>query len=482
MPNLDLVLGGGIRRGAVLTVIGAPGTGKTVLAQQLAFASARRGERVLFLTGYSETHDKLLAYNADMRYFDAELIPDQIEFASLTELLARGIEGTEDAIVTTARREHVRMVVLDGFGSMRRLLPDEGAAARFVYSLGAKMAYLGATTIIVLEGDPDETARFGELTVADAAVTMRRERLGTRHRRVLEVLKTRGAAPLNGLHPFTITGDGVHVHPRLESLPSEAEAVWRTSRAGLGVPGLDALTHGGLTAGTTTLVAGDLGTGKTLLGLHYLIEGVRRGEPGLYLGFLESATQLRQQARVFGLDLDAAEASGLVRLLVLPGHETEPDQVAEQLRADVEARGPRRLVVDSVNELRRALVPHDRQPEFFSALIGYLRARAVTTYLALEVANLGSGDLDLADSTLAVLAENLLILRQTEYVGAMRRFVSVLKMRFSGHDSAIHELTIVPTRGIEVVGSAPEAAGLLSGLARPLDNEPRSTSRRRRAP
>jgi circadian clock protein KaiC len=482
VPNLDLVLGGGIRRGAIAMVIGPPGAGKTILAQQAAFAAARRGEPVLYLTGYSETHEKLVAYTADLAFFDAAMIPERIQFASLSDLLARGPGATEEAVVASARGHRARLVVLDGFGSMRRLLPDEAAAAAFVYSLGAKMAYLGATTLIVLEGNPEETSRFGELTVSDAVLSLRRERLGTRHRRVLEVLKARGAAPLGGVHPFTIGDDGLHVHPRVESLPPEVDAPWRPARASLGAPGVDALAGGGPNVGTTTLAAGNLGTGKTLLGLHFLLAGARAGEPGLYLGFLETAAQLREQARVFGLDLAGSEASGLVRALVQASYEVEPDRVVEELRADIERRGVRRLVVDSVNELQRSLVPAERQPEFFAALVAYLRARDVTSYMALDVPRL-VGALELADSALGVLAENVLVLRQTEYRGAMHRLLSILKMRFSGHDRAIHEFTITPGRGIEVVGPAPAGTGLLAGLAMPLDGgRPPPPRRRRRRP
>src|SRR5262249_32792528 len=147
-------------------VIGAPGTGKTILAQQVAFAAARRGEPVLYLTGYSETHEKLVRYTRDLRFFDASMIPQWIQLGSLSDLLSRGPGETEEAIITTARGHRARLVVLDGFGSMRRQLADDASAAGFVYSLGAKLAYLGATTLIVLEGNPDETSHFGELTVS----------------------------------------------------------------------------------------------------------------------------------------------------------------------------------------------------------------------------------------------------------------------------------------------------------------------------
>jgi circadian clock protein KaiC len=483
VPNLDAVLGGGFRRGAVAMIVGPPGAGKTILAEQIGFAFARREEPVLFLTAYSETHEKLLAHSRGLSFFDADLLPDRIQFASLTDLLARGPEETEAAIVATARAHRARLVVLDGFGGMRRLLPDEHAAAGFVYSLGAKLAYLGATTLIVLEADPDESSRFGELTVSDVVASLRRERIGTRHRRVLEVLKARGGAPLGGLHPFALDADGVHVHPRIESLPPPTDPPWTAERLSFGVAKVDALTGGGPHVGTTTLAVGHIGTGKTLLGLHFMAAGAAAGEPGLYLGFRETPAQIREQACVFGLDLAGPEAAGLLRLQVRGAYEIEPDRIAEELLADVDARGVRRLVVDGANELRRALVPAERQFEFFAALAAQLRARGVTSYLALDTPRL-LGDFELADSAIGALAENLLLLRQTEYRGALFRLISVLKMHFSEHEHAIHEFAIEAGRGLAMVGPAPAAMGLLGGQAQPLapeDPPGRKTRPRRRA-
>jgi circadian clock protein KaiC len=248
------------------------------------------------------------------------------------------------------------------------------------------------------------------------------------------------------------------------------------------VPGLDALSGGGPHAGTTTLAVGSLGSGKTLLGLHFLAQGVRVGEPGLYVGLRETAPQARAEARAFGLDLAAAEAAGLLRLQTRPAYELEPDRVAEELLDDVAARGVRRLVLDGVNELRRSLVPAERQHEFFAALAAHLRARGVTTYLAMDVPRL-LGDFDLSDAAVGALADNLLVLRHTEYLGAMHRLLSVLKMHFSEHDRAIHEFTIEAGRGVAVVGPAPPAAGLLGGQAQPLRTPraggPRARGKRR---
>ena len=475
VPNLDAVLGGGLRRGAVAMILGAPGAGKTILAQQIAFAQARIGDRVLYLTGYSETHDKLLSYDREMGFFDPAAIGDRLQVLSLADLLRTGAEATEAALVSTTRKQRARLVVLDGFASMRRLLPSPAASAEFVYSLGAKLAVIGATTLFVVEGDPDAHVQDAELTVCDVVLTLRQVARGTADRRLLHVVKVRGAAPLNGVHPFTISSAGVHVHPRFESVVRPADPDFDDSRATFGVPTLDEHLGGGLTVGTATLVAGSPGTGKTLLGLHLLLEGARRGEPGLLVGFLESRAQLRAKARAFGLDLAGAEEEGLVRVLVVPGYDADADRIGEQLRADVEARGVKRLVIDSATELERAIHAEERKAGFLAALVDYVRGRRMTGYLALDVAKIVGPELDLTGSPLSAFAENLILLRQTELAGKMHRVCTVLKMRFSEYDPTISAYAIRVGRGVEMLGPAPAAEGLLTGLARAV---PTATRRR----
>jgi circadian clock protein KaiC len=136
VPNLDRVLGGGLRRRSTAMVIGAPGTGKTILAQQVAFHAAERGAATLYLTGYSETHDKLLAHGRELSFFAPQRIGQEIQFVSLTDLLRQGAAETEEAIVATAREQRVALVVLDGFRSMRGILADDEQVAHFLYSLG----------------------------------------------------------------------------------------------------------------------------------------------------------------------------------------------------------------------------------------------------------------------------------------------------------------------------------------------------------
>jgi circadian clock protein KaiC len=449
-------------------VIGPPGSGKTILGQQIAFRGAERGETALYFTGYSETHDKLLAHNRSLAYFAPEVIGTKLHMSSLPDLMEQGAAEAEHAIVETVRTRRAALVVLDGFRSIRGFLPDDQAAAGLLYSLGAKLALLGATLLVLVEGDADDRIRGPEQSVCDVILSLHRIVRGGGHRRQIEVLKVRGAAPLTGVHPFTIDSRGVYVYPRLESVVPTAEPPWIGARAGFGIPALDRMLGGGLNLGTTTLSAGTPGVGKTLLGIHFLAEGARRGEPGLLAGFIENAVQLRAKAATFGIDLDAAEAAGQIQLLTMPPHDLDSDRAAWLIREHVEARGVRRVMIDSATELEGGLTAPERAPMFLAALAAYFRSRDITSYFTVDVPTIVGQELSFAGRPMVALAENLLLLRHAEFQGELHRLFSVLKMRFSDFDPSVAEYTIEEGRGIRIVGRAPRAEGLLTGLARPL--------------
>lgn len=470
VPNLDHVLGGGLLRGTIVMVIGPPGTGKTILAQQMAFTAAARGETALYFTGYSETHDKLLAHNGALTYFRAEAIGAQVQMGSLPDLLEQGPGEAEQAIVATAQAQRASLVILDGFRSMRGFLPGDQAAAELVYSLGAKLALLGATLLVLVEGDAQDRVRDPEQSVCDVILSLHRVVRGGGHRREIEVLKVRGAAPLAGLHPFTIDDSGVRVYPRLESAVPGDSPIWTGTRLGFGIPRIDTLIGGGLNVGTATLVAGTPGLGKTLLALHFLAEGARLGQRGVFAGFIEDAHQLRAKAEAFGIDLAAAEAQGTIELLTVPPHDLDADLVTWLIRECVERLGADRLVIDSASELQGGLTSPERAPMFMASLAAYLRSKAVTTLMTIDVPTIVGPELSFSGNPLVVFAENLLLLRYAEYRGELHRLFAVLKMRFSKFDRAFRVYDIEEGVGINIVGPAPRAEGLLTGLARPLDS------------
>jgi circadian clock protein KaiC len=216
-----------------------------------------------------------------------------------------------------------------------------------------------------------------------------------------------------------------------------------------GISAFDEILGGGLAQGTSTVVAGSPGTGKTLLSMHFIAEGVRRNEPSLLVEFVEDSAQLRAQARMFGFDSLFDESSNVMEF---PAYEMEADLIAHQIIDVLDQKGIRRLVIDSATELQRAIDPI-RQADFFAALIDELRARNITTLFTFDVPTVVGSDLTFANSPLAVLAENLILLRQVEANGRLERSLAVLKLRFGVADQAFHSYSIRPPQGIEVLAN-----------------------------
>ncbi len=163
------------------------------------------------------------------------------------------------------------------------------------------------------------------------------------------------------------------------------------------------------------------------------------------------------------MGLPDAEAAGRVVLRAMPGYDVDADRVVDLLRGEIARLGIRRLVIDSAAELERGIVDADRRPEFFAALVSYLRGVPVTTYLTLDVPRGTAQELDLTGTPLAVLAENLLLLREVEYIGHARRVISVLRMRHSGYDPSVREFHLAAGQGIQILGVAPPSAGSPTG-------------------
>ncbi len=473
VPNLDAVLGGGLISGALALIVGPPGSGKTTLANQLAFAAAHQGRRAVVVSAISEPTSKLIAHLRTFDFFDESLIGDSVQFLSLGQYLSEGLAATSEALIDIARKAHADVVVLDGFRGVRGSDMDLQAARQFLYDVGSTLSVFGVTSIITSEADPRDPAFFPESTTADIIIGLHYDLIGVQQWRALEIVKMRGAQPLSGLHSIHLSTSGLVVYPRLASRVStrteasepdaamvedaRKEAAARPARVSLGIPEIDALLGGGLTRGSSTLVAGSLGTGKTILALHFAVAGLREGEPTVFLGFRETLAQLLQKARAFDLGqelLAGMRPSGIMTLQHWAPVELNPDIVADRLVATLDRVGARRLVIDSVAELENAVAEGgdpQRASSYLGSLLEALRQRDVTALFIREHDTTIGARMELTPSSVAVLAENVLLLQHIEDANALHRVLSVVKMRFSAHDARLHDFVIRSPEGIQLV-------------------------------
>jgi circadian clock protein KaiC len=479
VPQLDLVLGGGLPKGSLSIIIGPPGSGKTTLASQIAFAVAKRGLPVMILTALSEPTSTLLAHLSSYTFFDASLIGSTVQVYSLQQFLPQGVAATSQEILAAVRQTKAHLVVLDGFQSIRSIEPDFEPTRRLLYDLGARMSLRGTTTLITTEADFHDPSLFPEMTTGDVLIGLYFKTIGVRAFRNLEVIKVRGRAPLVGLHSLTLTNDGLHVFPRLETFvepkfletwPIDKVDTQSVGRASFGLDELDLLLGNGLTRGTSTLLAGSLGIGKTILGLYFALNGVSQGEPTLFLSFRETGAQLLQKADNFsqGANLRAALAAknGLVLQRWEPV-ELDPDQVATRLINAIDRIGARRVVIDSIAELERAIAEssgRERSSNYLAALLSILRERGVTLLAIKETPKTTTSELDFSADTLSILAENVVFLQNIAYRGILHNVLSVLKMRFSAHDYVLREFKISSPDGLRVLSPDESGQEVMLGL------------------
>jgi len=474
IAGLDAVLGGGFSRRELALIVGPPGAGKTVLASHLLFNAARNGTKGLIFTAYSEGNDQYIAHMHNFGFFDRALLGSTIQIFTLASQPADQDASPAITIARMIRQSGAKLVLLDGFQGAAELLPVQTALREVLSALALQIRYLDVTLLVTIAGEVRDPRLHAEMTVADVAIGMHYTINGRRHQRRFEIIKQRGRAQWPGLHSYRLDGQGVHVFPRLESYPPPPGRPQSAERAVFGLPELDQLLGGGLNVGTTTLLAGAPGVGKTTLGLHWALSGARPDASALFLTFGEHAAQLEQKAAAFGLDLSAGQADGSVRVLRISPADIDPDEVAALVLAELASGKVSRLVCDDIVVLVHEL--GDRSREYLSALNDLVYAANVTSLYMLEIPPFDGLRFHLTNIPLAVFGDNVLVVQQYELEGQLRRLLAVLRMRLSFFDRTVREL-VLDESGVRVLTPAESTFGLprvgaraSSGVA-PIDDD-----------
>ncbi len=464
IPGLDTILRGGLLKSGIYILRGEPGTGKTVLGNQFCFNHVAAGHRAVYVTLLAETHDRMLQHMQMMSFFDPTCIPDDLYYVNGLRVLEEdGLKGFINLLRHEVRAHDATLLVLDGLIATEESSESERDFKKFIHELQAHMAIEGCTALLLTNGRRD--TYHPEHTMVDGLIELCDVLFGTQAEREIEVHKLRGTDALRGRHSFRITDSGIVVYPRIEALlarPS-GDDQWPDERCATGIEQFDKMLGGGIPRGTTTLVLGASGSGKTSLSLHFLSQSSAQ-EPGLFFGFYETPLRLRVKAASIGIKLDGLIEQGHLEILWNPPTEDILDALGNRLIDAARQRLVKRLVIDGLLGFQEIAADRPyRIGRFLTALANELRVLNVTTIYTAETRNLIGGTIEAPTIGLSTIAESLILLRYVEIRSQLRRLISVVKMRDSDFDLSLREFRIT-AGGFKLAHTFDSAEAILSGF------------------
>jgi circadian clock protein KaiC len=444
LPDLDLILGGGLVPGSVIVIAGEPGTGKTILAQQICFLNTTRNSKSVYYTMVSETHAKLVEHLGQLSFFTRTALGPTVEYIHLGELLHT--DDLSKATLVSLVAEIVRkteetrpgFVVLDSIRLLRNLF-SENEIRVALYDLAARVTESQAVLFLIGEYAPHEMQMGPEFAIADGILHLAHEPREPLDRRWLRVVKMRGGSHREGKHTFHITNDGLEVFPRIETLLPTVMPDF-SGRIVSGIPGLDDLLGGGIPTGDATLVMGSSGAGKTIFSLGFVDEGLVQGERCLYITFQDTADQLVGMAAGFGWDFESARTAGHLAIEHVPMGALDLDVLVAVVRRHLSGGQFHRVVIDSLAEMVFSAREGERFPAYLRSLNGLIRSFGASLLVTSETTTLGPTEVPLGG--LMFLFHNVIQIRYVEQHASVGRVLNILKMRKSPHDAGIHLCSI----------------------------------------
>jgi circadian clock protein KaiC len=449
--QLDSILHGGFPNQSINILMGEPGSGKTILVERLIFANAEDANRpILYFTTLSEPLEKVVRYLQQFEFYDEDKITSG---AIVYESIAPELSGEGPSALVKRIREAIltrspKMIIVDSFKAIHDLSTSLPEMRRMLYEISSLLSAYDTTAFLVGEYSEDQLAQFPEFAIADGVVELARRKHGTRDERYLRVLKLRGSKYSEGLHAFRITSKGLDVFPRLTTPNVPLSYLDKGVRIPTGVASLDRMMQGGLLAGSSTLVEGATGSGKTTFALQFLLEGLRRGEPGLYVSFQENPTQLARNIERLGWNVQEAISKGL-RFSYTSPVELQIDSIVVSVFHSIKEDGVKRIVVDSAGDLISAASDIPRLYGYLYSLVQHFVVQRVASMMTLETSSSGA-HIDSKSGMISAMADSVINLRSERRGDQMRRTLQVVKSRATDHDLRVHEYN-VSLQGIEIL-------------------------------
>lgn len=447
IPGLDDILLGGLAHGRVFLLEGSPGTGKTTMALRFLMEGVNNGERGLYVT-LSETKAELQA-SAESHGWDLqdveilEVVPpesllDEEHQQSLLYASDLELGETVKPIIQRVEQSKATRIVLDSLSEIRLLAQSSLRYRRQILALKHYFARHRATVLLL----DDLTTEALDKTVHSVAHgVIRLEEMAPEYgaeRRRLRVIKYRGQGFRGGYHDFTLRAGGAHVFPRL--VAAEHRKTFPRTRMGSGLLGLDNLLGGGVEQGSSTVIMGPSGVGKSLLTLQFVRESIRQGGKAAMFVFDEELGLLFDRAKPLGFDLPAMQASGKLLIKQLDAAELSPGEFSHYVRTAARDPEVKTVVIDSLNGYHAAMPQENSLILHIHELLQFLNRQGASTFLTIAQHGMLGEMKTQVDVT--YLADSVILLRFFEGLGAVRRAISVVKKRTGKHEDTIREFWI----------------------------------------
>ena len=468
IDGLDDVTGGGLTRGRLYLLEGSPGTGKTTIASQFMMAGVAAGERALYVT-LSETEDEYrigaASHGWDLGGIEIfELLPpedllDEQQQQSLLYSSDLELGETTKRIFEVFQRIRPNRVVIDSLSEIMLLAQSSLRYRRQILALKHYFSRNGATVLML----DDLTAEQNDRTMHSIAHgVLHLEELAPDYgseRRRMRIIKYRGQKYRGGYHDFVIDPGGVRVFPRLVS--AEHRTAFKRDLVPSKSPELNALMGGGVERGSSVLVLGPAGTGKSLLVLTFIAAAIERGERAAMFVFDEELGLLFDRAKQLGVDLQAMVDTGRLIIEQIDAAELSPGEFSERVRRCVEINKAQTIVIDSLNGYQ-ASMPHEQALILhMHELLQYLNRQGASTFLTVAQHGL-VGDMK-APVDVTYLADTVVLLRYFEATGHVRRAISIIKKRTGAHENTIREY-VIDGRGVTLGEPLTGFHGVLRGV------------------
>jgi circadian clock protein KaiC len=437
---LDEILDGGLPANGISIIMGLPGTGKTIIAQQYTFHNARPDRPSVYFSTLSEPLEKIVRFGQTLDFFDAAAVGRSVFYEDLGQVAARdGLGGVGDHVTAVLKERRPGLIVIDSFKALQVLADSDGAFRQFLHQLAGRLTAFPAGALWVGEYGPGEAALSPEFAVADAIVELAAVPLGQREKRFLHIRKLRGSGFRSGQHAYRLTSGGLRLFPRLADLAAADGYPLSENRATSGIPPLDGMLGGGLWPGSCTMIAGPAGSGKTIMGLHFIYRGAQDGERGIIATLQENPTQLNRM--LSGLEWPLAHPA--VEVLYRSPVDIYIDEWVHDLLQAVERTQARRVLIDSLMDLQMAAMDETRFREFMYSLAQRFSRQGITLVTTYETSDLYAAG-RLSEFAVSHLADNVVVLNYHREQGTTSRSLAVVKTRASSHDLTMRQFSIGP--------------------------------------